>query len=317
MSELKRRPFDPSPEEENAGSAQSLIYSTFSWSIGYLRPYAPQVVPIVVCVFFIPVILALSALAGYTVWNSLSSGWEVPLYLQYGDGVTPYATSLIPSLHSSQRYNVLLHLEVPALESNFALGNFMANVALSTTSNKTLIAVKRPAVAVAPASWWPFWTPTIMTIDIPMLSSFVPGHPTLLADVQVGRSDNWRTVGDGTGRELSVVAASLRGLVVPHGIRGLAIRFPLLSSFAAALIFLTFSMLILGTCLLPLMLPSDIDSAEGSQERAASVSSVPLRTAERPRRKKRPHLRRTSETNSSPNSSVSAKPDLIFLHPSR
>lgn len=61
-----------------------------------------------------------------------------------------------------------------------------------------------------------------MSIDIPMFSAFAPGAPHLLADVQVGRADNWRTVGDGAGRELSVVSASVRGLVVPHGVRYVA-----------------------------------------------------------------------------------------------
>lgn len=86
MSKLqaRREPFDPALEDEVAQPRNGLIYSTFAASINFFRPYAPQIVPIIVCAFFIPVTLALSGFAGWVVWSSLSTGWEAPLYLQYG-----------------------------------------------------------------------------------------------------------------------------------------------------------------------------------------------------------------------------------------
>lgn len=82
--QVKREPFDPALQGETAQPGNGLIYSTFAASINFFRPYAPQIVPILVCAFFVPVVLALSGFAGWVVWNSLSTGWEIPLYLQYG-----------------------------------------------------------------------------------------------------------------------------------------------------------------------------------------------------------------------------------------
>ena len=84
MARVKRETFDTALEEEDGPPGNGLIYSTFAAGTNFLRPYAPQIVPIVVCAFFIPVIFALSGFAGFVVWNSLSAVWEVPLYLQYG-----------------------------------------------------------------------------------------------------------------------------------------------------------------------------------------------------------------------------------------
>lgn len=50
----------------------------------------------------------------------------------------------LPSLVAQQRYDISLHLTVPATESNYALGNFMTSLTLSTSSNKTLTSIRRP-----------------------------------------------------------------------------------------------------------------------------------------------------------------------------
>lgn len=52
--------------------------------VSVLRPYAPQLVPIAVCLFLVPFAISLSLYAGWSVWKSLAVGWDVPLYLQYG-----------------------------------------------------------------------------------------------------------------------------------------------------------------------------------------------------------------------------------------
>lgn len=52
-----------------------------------------------------------------------------------------------------------------------------------------------------------------------MLESFEADSPSLFASVEIGRHDGWALLGDGQGRELSVISATLRGVAVPHGIR--------------------------------------------------------------------------------------------------
>lgn len=56
-------------------------------------------------------------------------------------------------------------------------------------------------------------------MNVPLLESFVPTSSNLGATVQIGRADSWTTIGVGQGREVNIQFASLRGLVVPHGIR--------------------------------------------------------------------------------------------------
>ena len=60
------------------------------------------------------------------------------------DGLPPYAEVSLPTLNAVQPYDFTLHLDVPAIESNFHLGNFMSTLTLSTTSNKTIVTTRRP-----------------------------------------------------------------------------------------------------------------------------------------------------------------------------
>lgn len=128
----------------------------------YIRSMAPQLIALSVCLLLIPLLILLSALSGWFVWKNIAVGWEVPVYLHYGyvppslctinlsnrfgcrDGMSPYAEVRLPSLVLQQPYNILLHVSVPATESNFALGNFMTTLTLSTPSNKTLASIRRP-----------------------------------------------------------------------------------------------------------------------------------------------------------------------------
>ena len=74
----------PFPADDDTTPKDGLISSTFSSSVDFLQPFAPQIVPLVVCTFFIPTILAISAFAGFVVWSNLSTKWQAPVYLQYG-----------------------------------------------------------------------------------------------------------------------------------------------------------------------------------------------------------------------------------------
>lgn len=56
-------------------------------------------------------------------------------------------------------------------------------------------------------------------ITIPLLSNTEFSATNVVAHVEVGRKDHWRTLGNGEGRELSVSSALLRGVVVHKGIK--------------------------------------------------------------------------------------------------
>lgn len=114
---------------------------------------------------------------------------------------------------------MVLQLVIPSTESNFALGNFMNSLTLSTSNNKTRVAVRRPAIAIPPQSSFFSREPRLVTIEIPMLDSFVPGSSRLMVDVTIGRQDVWKSIGSGEGRELSVVSASLKGILAHKGPR--------------------------------------------------------------------------------------------------
>ncbi|TRM66408.1 hypothetical protein BD626DRAFT_487688, partial [Schizophyllum amplum] len=96
----------------------TLTVSLISSGIETLRPFSPQLIPLLVCTLLIPLIAFFSVIAGVLVWNSLAVGWETPLYLQYGDGVQPYAQASLPPLVTSQPYDISVHLVVPASDSD-------------------------------------------------------------------------------------------------------------------------------------------------------------------------------------------------------
>ncbi|KAJ6509392.1 hypothetical protein C8R47DRAFT_1208580 [Mycena vitilis] len=230
-----------------------LFFSVLSAFLAFVRPYVPHILPLLVCLSLVPAILFLSASSGWLVWRSVAVGWQAPLYLQYGDGVPPYAQATLPSLVAQQRYDISLHLQVPNLDANFALGNFMTTLTLSTPSNKTLVSIRRPAIIIPPRVSFISSRPAVVDVHISLLTAHAPGASRVIATVEVGRRDNWKSLGTEQGRELSVVAASLQGVVVHHGIRGLVTRLPLLSAIISSIVFLIVSSLIVGICVLPLM----------------------------------------------------------------
>lgn len=284
-------------------SFNSLIYF-ISTAISIIRPYAPKIIPLLVFSLFIPVIITCSISAGWVVWSNLLASWEVPLYLQYGDGIPPYAYVALPKLNFRQRHDISVDLLVPFTSSNLLLGNFMTSLTLTTSSNKTLAHVRRPAIALPTASFFPL-KPKRAHIKVPLLESFETGSSGLFARVEIGRQDHWKLLGAGQGRELSVISASLHGLAVPHGIRGLAVRFPLLAAITSAIIFLLILSLIIGLCLVPLLLrTTSQDTIEVKTETNGALStsdSQPIRGRQsRPRRRSRSSRTASSERTSIP-----------------
>jgi hypothetical protein len=141
----------------------------------------------------------------------------------------------LSSLAPSQPYDISMHLVIPASEANFALGNFMTTLTLSTPSNRTLTSVRKPvgaerytrreethapqAIVLPPTKSLLFSSPKLVNLDILFFESHAPGASRVIARVELGRRDGWRALGNGEGRELSVFSASLRGTVKRHGIR--------------------------------------------------------------------------------------------------
>ncbi|KXN83891.1 hypothetical protein AN958_00971 [Leucoagaricus sp. SymC.cos] len=243
--------------------------------VSVLRPYAPQLVPILVCLFLVPFAVCLSLFAGWRVWKSLSVVWEVPLYLQYGERAVPYALAVIPPIQASQPYDISLHMMLPVSDSNMSLGNFMTTLTLMTPSNETLATVSRPALVLPPTPGWIFKAPNAINLDMMLFDSFIAKTSDILAYIEVGRRDGWKSIGPGQGREVSIMSAVLRGKEIPRGIRGLAIRFPLVASSLATCIFLLILSLMIGTCVLPTMFPIPLEEAEAGEQAKTKNKSEP------------------------------------------
>ncbi|KAF7800046.1 hypothetical protein EIP86_011289 [Pleurotus ostreatoroseus] len=265
-----------------------LVQGAVASGYSLFRPYAPQMVPLMAFAITIPILVFFSLSAGWLVWRSIAVSWETNLYLQYGDGKPPYAQVQLPPLVSQQPYDISLHLIVPANTANYELGNFMTTLTLSTPSNKTVASVRRAALVLPPmANPLSFMLGQMRTIqlNVPMISSMEPGVNTLIAQVELGRRDQWKTIGNGEGRELSVLSALLRGVVVHEGFRGLMTRFPLLTALTASGTFFFVSFIILAACLLSMVelrTPEEAPTAEDTAEKTPRVvkreESVPRRS---------------------------------------
>jgi hypothetical protein len=75
---------------------------------------------------------------------SLSTISYLPFTNPSSDGQPPYATIPLPPLVPQQRYDIYVQLIIPAVESNYALGNFMTSLTVTTPSNQTLASVRQP-----------------------------------------------------------------------------------------------------------------------------------------------------------------------------
>lgn len=183
----------------------------------------------------------------------------------------------------------------------------MATLTLVTPTNRTIVSVRKPvsvlngshelrlifhlqALVLPPSTSLMsyFWEqPGTVHLTVPLVSNIETGTSTVIANVELGRRDQWKSIGNGEGRELSVSAAFLRGVVVHQGLRyvfrimllfergltcpsyrGLLTRFPLATALSASGTFLFISCLILASCLLPMIelrLPDDSETIEAAQ----------------------------------------------------
>lgn len=75
-----------------------------------------------------------------------------------------------------------------------------------------------PPRSSAPWSFLYNWPGTV-DLTVHLLSGFALDTSRAIARVEVGRQDQWKGIGNGEGRELSVLSAVLRGTVVHQGVR--------------------------------------------------------------------------------------------------
>ena len=69
----------------------------------------------------------------------------VTLYnLDLSDDTSPYANVRLPATVVDLTYEISLSLEVPAMERNYALGNFMVTLDLLSSNNETIAQARRP-----------------------------------------------------------------------------------------------------------------------------------------------------------------------------
>ncbi|GAB1519320.1 hypothetical protein RhiTH_002386 [Rhizoctonia solani] len=187
------------------------------------RRTLPTVLHVAAFTTILPALLAISVGAGITVVKLIPDGWNVELWMQYGEQATPFARTSLPALTPGQPYDVLLSLQVPLTPENLALGEVVDHC------NSTVATANRPQSLTE-------------TIVVPLLDHWSPSsqpgnllnhgvavargtsHMGFHAFVAVGRPDAWKSIGSGQGKELSIARATLQGHVKLHGIRGFFAR---------------------------------------------------------------------------------------------
>ncbi|CUA77504.1 hypothetical protein RSOLAG22IIIB_02519 [Rhizoctonia solani] len=169
--------------------------------------------------------------------------------MQYGEQATPFARTNLPPLTPGQPYDIALFLQVPITPDNLALGNFMTKLILTDAKNITVATANRPSLVLRQqTAWIPFLasSPRVETIIVPLVEDWSPSsqpgnllghgvavargasHQRFHAFIAVGRSDAWKSLGNGQGKELSIVRATLHGHVKLSGLRGFFARHKLL-----------------------------------------------------------------------------------------
>ncbi|VDC01891.1 unnamed protein product [Peniophora sp. CBMAI 1063] len=231
----------------------------------------------------------MSLATGFYVWDSGAVGWLATLDLQYGDGTPPYAQTPLPAMSSIEPYDVILHLTLPATSANYELGNFMASLTLTTNKNRTVTNVRKPTIIIPPTQYLPFSAPKKVRVDVPFLKDYVSGTTNLVATIQLGRKDGWKSIGSGVGREVSVLSASLEGVLKYRGIRGLVSKYPISAAAAAAAAFFIVSFSTVALLLAPAIFWQYQDSAG---EEVKTEAPTPSPAGEKPRR--RSSLKRSS-----------------------
>jgi hypothetical protein len=119
-----------------------------------------------------------------------------------------------------------------------------------------------------------------LELDVHLLTAYTIGASRVIANIEVGRRDHWRSLGAGEGRELSVLSANLRGTLRHKGVRcaicshhlnhsanpgcsGISTRFPL---FTASIATSSFFAITLGIVVIFLLSSTSIFTTYRSQD---------------------------------------------------
>ena len=66
-----------------------LLFNMIASAFRFIKPFAPQLIPLTVFALSIPVVIFFSLSAGWFVWRSIAVGWETEVFLQYGYALPP------------------------------------------------------------------------------------------------------------------------------------------------------------------------------------------------------------------------------------
>jgi hypothetical protein len=78
------QPLSYEGQHEEYSWLENVVSGVIRFIMNLLRPIAPQLIPLFVCLALVPVIILFSLFSGWYVWKNVAVGWESPLYLQYG-----------------------------------------------------------------------------------------------------------------------------------------------------------------------------------------------------------------------------------------
>jgi len=144
-----------------------------------------------------------------------------------------------------QPYTISLELTVPLAPYNMELGNFMAGIEIRNKNDSTLlIASRRPCLLPKP---WLAFLYRSQTVIIKLIENIELPISTTTARIEIGRRDGWRSLRNHIRQELTVKGVYLRGDIVPSGIWGWVVKYPISMSILSSLAFLVVSTL--GLCI--------------------------------------------------------------------
>jgi len=197
----------------------------------------PPALHIAIFLSLLPLLGLFSISAGVLVARWLPTEWSEPAFLQYGEGKTPYAYTVIRNLKPGQPYDINVQLVVPTTQANYDIGNFMTTLTLLTTSNRTIVASRRPALLIPYSRSLSHFTPAVATVVVPLFDEFVPSYSTILARLEIGRADSWRTRDANGANELAIIESRIRGNVKLRGLTALLALSPTTTTVATSLLF--------------------------------------------------------------------------------
>jgi hypothetical protein len=70
--------------ERLASLAFQLCSDLLRFTYAIVRPFAPQLIPLVLVILVLPILVFVSLSAGFVVWKTSVVSWEEPIFLQYG-----------------------------------------------------------------------------------------------------------------------------------------------------------------------------------------------------------------------------------------